>query len=342
VTTEIPKPETKNLPELSRWKRFRYRLEEAGCLLLERWLPLLPRMACVNLGIVVGDLAYFLDRRGRAVALANLDCAFGEEYTPAQKRRIARLSYRNFTRTMLDLFWMAGLTEGTYRNYVRQEGWDAVRDQQVREGRGMIFMCIHQGNWEMASATAGFHYFRNVVVTESFKNPLLTPIFARRREAFGQTMIPQENALIRMLKIVKRAGSTGILIDLNLQPTQAATVIEAFGLKMCVPVLHAVLAQRANTMLVPVETEPNADGTMRATLHPALIIPPEATLQEIAQQCWDYFEPLLRRHPELWLWPYKHFRYRPKDAARPYPFYARESSKFEKLQRTLREAGERV
>jgi lauroyl/myristoyl acyltransferase len=341
VTTRNEKPETRNLPAVSRWKRLRYRLEEAGCLLLERCLPLLPRMVCVSLGNIVGDLAYFFDGRGRAVAMANLDCAFGEEYTAEQKRRIARMSYRNFTRTMLDLFWMGGLAEGNYRNYVKQEGWDAVRDQQVREGRGMVFMCIHEGNWEVPSATAGFHYFRNAVVTEGFKNPLLTAIFARRREAFGQTMIPQENALIRMLKIVKRGGSTGMLIDLNLPPTQAATVIEGFGLKMCVPVIHAVLAQRANAMLVPAETEPFPDGTMRATLHPAIPISPDATLQQIAQQCWDAFVPILRRRPELWLWPYKHFRYRPKDATRPYPFYAHESSKFEKLQRSIGE-GERV
>ena len=138
-----------------------------------------------------------------------------------------------------------------------------------------------------------------------------------------------------MLKIVKRGGATGMLIDLNLRPSQAATVIEGFGLKMCVPVLHAVLAQRINALLVPVETEPFPDGTCRITAHPGLVFPPEASFQEIAQQCWDYFEPILHRRPELWLWPYKHFRFRPKDAARPYPFYAHESPKFDKLLRSL-------
>ena len=302
-------------------------------------LPHLQRDQCVKLGILLGDAAYYLDARGRAVALANLECVFGDRYTMAQRHWIARLSYRNFARTMLDLFWARLLVRGTYKNYMRPEGFAEIREQLAREGRGTIFMCVHQGNWEWASLACGFLDFFNVVVTENFKNPRLTAIFSQMRQVSGQTMIPQENSLLRMLRIVKRGGSTGLLIDLNLRPSQAATVIEGFGLKMCVPVLHAVLAQRVNALLVPVETEPFPDGSCRITAHPGLVFPPEASLQEIAQRCWDVFEPLLRKRPELWLWPYKYFRYRPKDATRPYPFYARESPKFEKLLRSLAQGG---
>ena len=290
----------------------------------------------MTLGILLGDLAYFFDRRGRAIAMANLECVFDDHYTLPQRRWIARLSYRNFARTMLDLMWAGPLVHGTYQNFMQPNGFAEIREQLTREGRGTVFMCVHQGNWEWASLISGFQGFLNIVVTENFKNPLLTAIFSRMRQISGQTMIAQENSLLRMLKVVKRGGATGMLIDLNLRPSQAATVIEGFGMKMCVPVLHAVLAQRANALLVPVETEPRADGSCRITAHPGLVFPPEASLQAISQQCWDYFEPILRQRPDLWLWPYKHFRFKPKDATRPYPFYSHESSKFEKLLRSLK------
>jgi lauroyl/myristoyl acyltransferase len=58
-------------------------------------------------------------------------------------------------------------------------------------------------------------------------------------------------------------------------------------------------------------------------------------VREIAQRCWDEFEPVIRARPDLYLWPYKHFRYRPKSAVRTYPFYAHESGAFEKLRRSL-------
>jgi lauroyl/myristoyl acyltransferase len=334
-TSPAPHKPVEAAAALSRWKRFRYRLEELGCRFLAWWLPHLSRQRCVKLGLLVGDLAWYLDARGRAVALANLECVFGDRYTPYQRQWIARLSYRNFAKTMLDLFWARNLPASLHRQYARDTGFEEVREQARREKRGIVFMMVHQGNWELANIAAGHNGIQNTVVTENFKNPRLDAIFRELREISGHTMIPQENSLLRMLKVVKRGGSTGILVDLHIYPSQAATIIEGFGLKMSVPVLHAVLAQRANALAVPVETEPFADGTCRVTAYPGLEFSPDASLQQIAQQCWDAFEPLLEKRPELWLWPYKYFRYRPKDATRPYPFYARESPKFEKLLRSL-------
>ena len=137
--------------------------------------------------------------------------------------------------------------------------------------------------------------------------------------------------MLRLLKIAKRGGATGMLIDLNLHPSQAATVIEGFGFKMCVPVLHAVLAQRVGALLVPIETQPQPDGTCRIVVHAPVEFSDSATPHEIAQRCWDVFEPLLLARPDLWLWPYKHFRYKPRAATRPYPFYAHTGGRFEKL-----------
>jgi hypothetical protein len=60
-------------------------------------------------------------------------------------------------------------------------------------------------------------------------------------------------------------------------------------------------------------------------------IPAGATHQEIAQACWDSFEPVVRRNPAPWLWMYKHWRYKPIAAPRPYPFYSQESPFFEQI-----------
>lgn len=316
------------------WKRFRHRLEELGCRLLARLIPLLPRRSLIALADGMGALAFHLDARGRAVALQNLECVFGQRFTAAQRTEIARRSYRNFARTMLDLFWAARLDAGNWREWMQPEGFDAIRERLVREKRGAIFLCVHQGNWEWASLACGFLGFGNVVVAENFKNPRLTDIFRARREHSGQTLIAQENSLLRMLKIVKRGGATGMLIDLNLRPDQAATIIDAHGgLKMCVPLLHAVLADRAGALLVPVETQPHTDGTCRIIAHSPLDVPAGASVREIAQRCWDAFEPIVHARPAEYLWAYKHFRYRPRDTTRTHPVYANGSGKFEKLLR---------
>jgi lauroyl/myristoyl acyltransferase len=318
---------------MSSWKNFRYRLERRGLELLAWGIPRLSRRGCVKLGLVLGEIAYALDGRGRKVAHANLECVLGDRCTPAQRRKIVRASYRNFARTMLDLFWAQNLTPANYRDYLRLEGFEALRERHARSPGGSVAIGVHEGNWEWVSLALGFAGVPAIVVTENFKNPLLTEVFKRLREVSGHQIIPQENSMLRLLKTVKRGGATGMLLDLSLHPTQAATIIEGFGLKMCVTFLHAILAHRVGTLLIPLETVPLPDGTCRVIAHPPVEWPTGATPHEIAQRCWDVFEPILRANPHGWLWPYKHFRYRPRNATRPYPAYANDSSEFEELLR---------
>jgi len=318
---------------MSPWKNFRYRIERHGLELLAWIIPRLSRRLCVQLGLVLGDLACALDGRGRAVAHENLECAFGARYTRAQRRGIARASYRNFVRAMLDLFWAQNLTPANYREYLRLEGFEALRERPASSPGGSVFLCVHQGNWEWASLAFGFAGLPTTIVAENFKNPSVTKIFNRLREVSGHTIIPQENSMLRLLKAVQRGGAAGMLLDLSLHPLQAATIIEGFGLKMCVTFLHAILAHRAGTLLIPVETVPLPDGTCRVIAHPPVEWPAGATPHQIAQRCWDVFEPILRANPHGWLWAYKHFRYRPRKTTRPYPDYANDSLEFEELLR---------
>ena len=166
------------------------------------------------------------------------------------------------------------------------------------------------------------------------------------RERSGLVLSAEKQYLVesRLLPVVRKAGLASLaelVTALKAVPSSAlaATVVEAFGpegLEMCVPLLHAVLGQRGNAMLVPAETRPQPDGTVRCIAHDPLEIPPDATIQQIAQICWDWYEPIFRERPEEWLWPYKHFRYRPRGAVRKYPPYANESSKYEKLRRAAK------
>jgi lauroyl/myristoyl acyltransferase len=102
-------------------------------------------------------------------------------------------------------------------------------------------------------------------------------------------------------------------------------------MQTCVTFAHAWLHKRAGAPIIPTHCEPLPDGRYRLVLHPALEIAADATHQDIAQACWDRFEPVVRRNPAPWLWMYKHWRYRPAGAIRAYPNYANESHHFRRL-----------
>lgn len=323
---------------ISPWKKFRYRLEWAACSSFSWMVQRLSRRVCIRLAYTLGAVAYFFDKRGRQIALANLACVFPEK-SESERNTIARLSYQNFARTMADLFWSPRLTPENWRQYIELEGdVDGFVKQAAQQS--FVVLCVHWGNFEWVNQTLGFLDTKMVVVAETFKNKSLTTIFQNARQASGNQLIEQENSMIRLLKAVKRGAGTGMLVDLTLQPDQAAVPIRAFGRTMCVTFLHAVLAQRGGARLIPMKADPLPDGRCRITFSPELKFPPEATPQEIAQACWDHFEPIVRARPEMYLWSYKHLRYRPEAAApEDYPYYASVSPSFEVLLANAATAG---
>jgi lauroyl/myristoyl acyltransferase len=313
-----------------RWKKIRHRLEWFILKSLTWLLPRLPRSVVVRLAYVIGSAGYYCDRRGRPVALANIEAAFGARYTPRQRVEIARASYRDFARTMLDLFWAPALTAENFHRYIRLENIEVLQQLRAR-GESAIFLCIHHGNFEWASLAVGFAGFPTTIVTEEFKNPRLNKIFKQCRQVSGHSIIPQKASMIRLLKHVKRGGFSGMLLDLNCRPSEAATVITTFGMAMCATFLHAVLAQRGGARLVPIEGRSQADGTCHVICHEPLELCPGINHQDFTQFCWDYFAPIIRNDPHHWMWAYRHWRFKPPGDACHYPFYAQPSPAFDAL-----------
>jgi lauroyl/myristoyl acyltransferase len=94
---------------------------------------------------------------------------------------------------------------------------------------------------------------------------------------------------------------------------------------------HAWLHQKTGAPIVPLHCQQLPGGRCRLIVQRKLEIPAGATETEIAQACWDRFEPLIRRDPAPWLWMYKQWRYRPTPAGRSYPFYSNDSEEFDRL-----------
>ena len=142
------------------------------------------------------------------------------------------------------------------------------------------------------------------------------------RESSGHRVIPREGAILQLYKTLRRGGRVAILTDLTI-PAQFPTVaIDCFGLKTSVTSAHAWLHERTGVPIVPAHTQPLPGGCYRLVFHPKITNTAGMTPQQIAQACWNSFDPYVRKNPAPWLWMYKHWRFRPAHPDRPYPFYS--------------------
>jgi Kdo2-lipid IVA lauroyltransferase/acyltransferase len=312
----------------SLWKTIRHWLEWIGLLTAAKIIPLLPRSFVLQLANVLGEVMSILDRHGRDVALSNLEVAFGDQYTVSEREEIARESFQHFARTMLDLLWSPRLTKENFRDYIDLENFEEITKTGAPPWK-IVVACFHYSNFEWFSHGCAYSGVTGTIINQEFKNPLLTPIFKKLRERSGHELIPREGGVVRLYKALRRKGSTALLVDLTLHPKMPSVAIDCFGLKTNVTTAHAWLSEQTGAPLIPAHVEPLSNGRYLLVYHPKIETAGKSH-QEIAQACWNSFEPYLRNNPAPWLWMYKHWRYRPENADRAYPFYARAHSRFEK------------
>ena len=285
---------------------------------------------CYYIAQTAGALLSFVDRDRYQVALSNLEVAVGDAFSPKQRRKIARESFQHFARTMVDLLWSPRLTQENFSQFIELENFgETTRDTGPE--RSLMIACYHYSNFEWLSLACGFLDLGGTIISQEFKNPSLDPIFKKLREQSGHELVPRDRGIMRLYKVLRRKSRTALLVDLTVPPTQGAVAIDCFGLKTSVTSAHAWLHERTGVPIVPAHCEPLPHGRYRLVFHPKIADTAETTHQEIAQACWNSFEPYVRKNPAPWLWMYKHWRYRPANPDRPYPFYANFYRPFENL-----------
>src|ERR1043166_777915 len=314
----------------SHWKRIRYRLEWLGLVLATKLIPLCSRRACYQIAQVAGALLSIVDRHRYQVALSNLEVAFGDRFSLQERRKIVRESFQHFGRTMVDLLWSPRLTRENFSQYIDLENFEETARDTGPE-RSLMIACYHYSNFEWLSLACAFLNLQGTIISQEFKNSSLDPIFKRLREQSGHELVPRERGIMRLYKVLRRKGRTAMLVDLTVPPSRGAVAIDCFGLKPTVTSAHAWLHEQTGVPIVPAHTEPLSDGRYRLIFHPKIGNTAGMTHQQIAQACWNSFEPYVRKNPAPWLWAYKHWRYLPADADRPYPFYANFYRPFEDM-----------
>lgn len=303
-------------------KKFRQVGEVVVVCLALAILPFLPRRVILALAAGAGALGMRLARGQRQIGMANLDVAFGESLSRAEKERILRESFRTFARVMLDLFWFTRRTRTRIARWVR---FDPLFDQNMPRDRAIV-VTAHFGNWEILGQAGASRGFQVVSVAALVDNPYLTPLLNRMRRRTGQQVAERKGAVRVLLQALKKGAVVALLLDQNTSPAEGGVFVDFFGLRVPISPAAAALSARTGAPIVPVFCSPEADGSYRAyALPPFGGFGGEEAIGPLTQEIAARFEREIRSDPGKWLWTYKRWKYIPRGFARDkYPFYAHE------------------
>ncbi len=284
--------------------------------------PRLPRCSVLALAQVAGRMGYHLDRRGRRFGQANLDIAFGDTKSPAEKKQILKTSFITMTRTLIDTFWFAHKPAKRLDKYV-----DVDESAMVFfEPKAHICITAHFGNWEILGQMSG-HMGRPLSsIATPVKNETVNKHFIRAREATGQKIIPREGALRKLIKVLREGGKTAFLADQNTSEAEGGIWIDCFGLPAQVTAAPAALSGRTQTEILMGFCMPQPGGRYRVYATEKFMPPEtvnEETVRTLTQEINAATEREIRTHPQYWLWMYKRWKTKkPGEESAGYPFYS--------------------
>ncbi len=161
---------------------------------------------------LLAPLVYRFNKREREVTERNLTTVY-PDLSNTERQTLARQSLRHSTATMLELghAWMAepSKVEASILTVQGREKLDNARN----EGRGVIVLAPHFGNWEVLNFWLSSH-FPFTAMYEPPKITALDPVIRHGRERMGASLVPTNpRGVAALLKALKRSEAIGILPD---------------------------------------------------------------------------------------------------------------------------------
>ncbi len=169
--------------------------------------------------------------------------------------------------------------------------------EALAEGRGVVSVLPHMGNWDWAGAWACQEVAPLVSVAERLEPARLYDEFVDFRRSLGMEILPLTGAgdtWSRLDTWVRDGGLVCLLADRDL--SRHAVTVRLAGEDARMPGGPAALALRTGAPLMPITLHYDEDR-MWLTFHE--VVPP-TTVEEMTQGVADAFTAAMRAHPVDW------------------------------------------
>lgn len=275
-------------------------------------VQLLPLHICMSIGKSLAYAAYLVDRKRYTIAEENLRNAYGNKLSDLERKEIIRRSYLHLASVGIDFIKLPRIINGNnWRNYFEVEGMEFARKAR-EEGKGIIFVTGHLGNWEVLGCVMEFLFHHPVhSIAKHMENPFNDRFLTQLRESGGQKIIFTENASREILKVLKSNQLLGILIDQHVRENNI--LVDFFGQKAATTRSVATLSLKTNTPVIMLfARRVSKRYRFKVTLSKPIQIEKTGNLEKdilnFTQKCTNIIESRIRQFPHEWIWIHRRWK----------------------------------
>ncbi len=273
----------------------------------------LPRPVRFALATGLGELLFWALPGKRLAVLRNMEHVLGPHASRAQVRLVAKRSFRNYAKYLSEFTHLPRWSTADLEDLVdHAEGWEHIEDA-TRDGKGVIFVTPHFGNWDVAGWYFGRRYAFSAVV-EPLEPPELDALVQGWRQAKHIGIIPLANAARGVLRALRTGGLVALVVDRPTHASGEGARVRFFGAWTRVPAGAAHFALRTGAPVVAAGVWRTPRNTYSAFARPPLRFQPapgsdlDRDVERVMQRIMEEIETIVESHPDQWymfrqMWP---------------------------------------
>ncbi len=301
-----------NLKEISkRSQRLIARNALKVCSLIIKFLP---EKAIYAFAGFLAKLGYVLTIRQRRIALESLSIAFGEEKGIAEIRDIARNTFQNMAKGMVELIFFMERP-----NLIKQRVTISGKENLVKafsEGKGVVGVSAHFGNFPLML----LRFVQEGVTTNAIiryaRDERIEKYFQQKRTELGLKTIYSQPRKVCVDTSIKALRDNELLfIPLDQNFGTGGVFVEFFGRQAATATGPVIFAQRTGAPILPMFIVRQKDNTHKIIIEEPIHIEEKADSKETIvfniSRITKIIESYIKSYPQEWGWGHRRWKSRP-------------------------------
>jgi lauroyl/myristoyl acyltransferase len=217
---------------------------------------------------------------------------------------IARRSFRNFGKYVIDVVHFPSITREEIRRRLRFDQWDEL-DEATHSGRGLMIVTLHFGNWDHGAAALAAAGYPIKAIAETFAYHRMNDLVQGSRGKLGMEIIGHDHLGPTVFRTLRNGEILAMLVDVATE--ESGIRVDFFGAPALVSPAPARIALRTNAWVIPaVVLRGAADDT---EIHPIIDLSlrdfhatgdEERDVRELTRLIMHSMEGVIRDHPDQW------------------------------------------
>jgi KDO2-lipid IV(A) lauroyltransferase len=236
---------------------------------------------------------------------------FRGEKSESECGQLLRQNYEHYGILVFELLHLFSPVPGHYRRYMIRntrlvgfEHWKRAYEQ----GRGVLFVSSHLGNWEGMVAAGGLAGIPLTMVTKHLKPEWLHKKIEASRLSVNVRGAYEPRTLPLIMRALRKKKAVGFVLDQYAGPPIGIPV-PFFGVKVGTLAAVSTLAQRTGAAALPAKTFRDQDGRINVVIEPQLDLSQVINSEEKTTTVLSArVEGWVREYPAQWLWIHRRFK----------------------------------